>query len=83
MMAIVRKLNTLQKLNLIFIPNCHWNHTKFDFGMIPVVIWYEYHTSVFAVQYKICNYHTKLIVIKPGTSRPVQTCTWILEIAIV
>ena len=34
---------------MIFIPNYHWNHTKFEFGMIPVVIWYEYHTSVFAV----------------------------------
>ena len=34
---------------IIFIPNCHWNHTKFNSGMIPVAIWYEYHTSVFAV----------------------------------
>ena len=32
----------------IFIPNCHWNHTKFNIGMIPVVIkfWYEYHTQL-------------------------------------
>ena len=36
---------------MIFIPNYHWNHTKFEFGMFPVVIWYEYHTSVFAVIY--------------------------------
>ena len=28
----------------------HWNHTKLNFGMIPVAIWYEYHTSVFAVK---------------------------------
>ena len=35
---------------MIFIPNCHLNHTKIEFGMILVVIWYEYHTSVFAVQ---------------------------------
>ena len=34
---------------MIFIPNYHWNHTKIGFGMIPVAIWYEYHTSVFAV----------------------------------
>ena len=34
---------------MIFIPNCHWNYTKFKFSVIPVVIWYEYHTSVFAV----------------------------------
>ena len=34
---------------MIFIANCHWNHTKFTFGMIPVAIWYEYHTSAFAV----------------------------------
>ena len=27
----------------IFIPNCHRNHTKIEFGMIPVVICYEYH----------------------------------------
>ena len=25
------------------------NHTKIEFGMVPVVIWYEYHASVFAV----------------------------------
>ena len=37
---------------MIFIPNCHWNHTKFDFGMIPVAIWYEYHTPVFAVYFE-------------------------------
>ena len=32
----------------IFIPNCHWNHTKFNIDMIPVVIkfWYEYHTQL-------------------------------------
>ena len=35
--------------SMIFIPNCYWNHTKIKFGMIPVAIWYEYHTSVFAV----------------------------------
>ena len=35
--------------SMIFIANCHWNHTKFNFGMIPVAIWYEHHTSVFAV----------------------------------
>ena len=34
---------------MIFIPNYHWDHTKFEFGMIPVVIWYEYHTSISAV----------------------------------
>ena len=33
----------------IFILNCYWNHTKFNFGMILVAIWYEYHTSGFAV----------------------------------
>ena len=32
--------------SMIFISNCHWNHTKFTFGMIPVAVWYEYHTSV-------------------------------------
>ena len=35
---------------MIFIPNYHWNHTKLNFGMIPVVIWYEYHTSAFALK---------------------------------
>ena len=25
------------------------SYTKFNFGMIPVAIWYEYHTSLFAV----------------------------------
>ena len=34
---------------MIFIPKYHWNHTKFNFGMILVAIWYEYHTLVFAV----------------------------------
>ena len=34
---------------MIFIPNCHWNHTKIEFVLISVAIWYEYHTSVFAV----------------------------------
>ena len=38
---------------MIFIPNCHWNHTKIEFGMIPEAIWYEYHTSVFAVHITI------------------------------
>ena len=33
---------------MVYMPNCHWNHTKIEFGMIPVVIWYGYHTSVFA-----------------------------------
>ena len=36
---------------MIFIPICHWNHSKFNFGMILVAIWYEYHTSFFAVIY--------------------------------
>ena len=39
---------TAKTVSMIFIPNCR-NHTKIDFGMIPVAIWYEYHTSVFAV----------------------------------
>ena len=34
---------------MIFIPNYLWNHTKLKFSMIPVAIWYEYHTSVFAM----------------------------------
>ena len=37
---------------MIFIPNYHaWSlkSSKIEFGMILVVIWYEYHTSVFAV----------------------------------
>ena len=40
--------------SMMFIPNCHWNHTKIEFGMIPVTIWYEYHTSVFAVYSYFC-----------------------------
>ena len=43
---------------MIFIPNYHWNHTKFEFGMIPVAIWYENHTSVFAVY----GYYSKIII---------------------
>ena len=35
--------------SITLIPNYHWNHTKFEFGMIPVAIWYKYYTSVFAV----------------------------------
>ena len=38
----------LQKLKYVR-SNYHWNHTKIEFRMIPVAIWYEYHTSVFAV----------------------------------
>ena len=30
---------------MIFIPNCHWNHTKIEFGTIPEAIWYEYHSA--------------------------------------
>ena len=33
---------------MVFTPNYHWNYVKFNFGMIPVAIWYEYHTSLFA-----------------------------------
>ena len=43
---------------MIFILNYHWNHTLFEFGMIPVVIWYEYHTSVFAVYNCAASYKT-------------------------
>ena len=39
---------------MMFIPNCHWNHTKIEVGMIPMAIWCEYHTSVFAVH--DCNF---------------------------
>ena len=35
--------------SMIFMPNYHWNYTKFNYGMIPVVIQYEYHTSDFSV----------------------------------
>ena len=53
-LAVISLLSGLISLlcknwSMIFIPNCHWNHTKIEFGMIPVAIWYEYHTSVFAV----------------------------------
>ena len=44
--------------SMIFIPNYHWNHTKFEFGMISMVIWYEYHTSVFAVYSTLQNFDT-------------------------
>ena len=44
---------------MIFIPNYLWNYTKFNFG-IPVAIWYEYHTSVFAVLF--CKFHNELIL---------------------
>ena len=47
---------------MIFILNCHWNHTKFDFGMIPVVIWYEYHTSVFAVQDQLEKFEKRFAI---------------------
>ena len=43
---------------MIFIPNCHWNYAKLNFGTTLVAIWYEYHTSVFAVQF----YSQKAIV---------------------
>ena len=42
-------VHTLQKLEYDIHTKLPLNHTKFEFGMIPVVIWYEYHTSVFAV----------------------------------
>ena len=35
--------------SMTFIPNCHWNHTKFNFGIIPKGIWHDCHTLFFAV----------------------------------
>ena len=40
---------SLQKLKYDIHNELPLEHTKFDFSMIPVVIWYEYHTSVFAI----------------------------------
>ena len=57
---------------MIFIPNCHWNHTNFNFGMIPVVIWYEYHTSVFAVYASLLKYGAELT--NPEASTEAQVC---------
>ena len=34
-----------------FIQNYHNEHTKIEFGMLIVVILYEFHTSHFAVQW--------------------------------
>ena len=38
-------------MEVAIIPNYHghWNDIKIEFGMILVVIWYEYHTLIFAV----------------------------------
>ena len=61
---------------MTFIPNYHWNHTKFNFGTIPVVIWYEYHTSVFAVYvlYYIVSYMQLDIIIAVAIV-PAAKCT--------
>ena len=46
---------------MIFIPkfNYHWNHINIEFGMVPMAIWYEYRTLVFAE--KPASTHTTAI----------------------
>ena len=47
-----------------FIQNYHNEHTKIEFGMLIVVILYEFHTSHFAVY--IC-----MLIWMPSHSKPV------------
>ena len=53
---------------MIFMPICKlplnsYLNTKIKFGMVPVAIWYEYHTSVFcSVKLQLTKFHVVMQV---------------------
>ena len=53
----------------IFIPNYHWNHTKTEFDIIPVAIWYDSYTKL-PLDYQIATakteYHTSVFAVYMG-----------------